>query len=68
VSSMVVVLLPLVLTAVTMVAVWRAYTQVADEADQLRTVLARTNALRPVVKEISAGAKQLNAGIARLGR
>lgn len=67
-SPMALVLLPLVLTVMTLVAVWRAYAQVAEEADQLRTVLARANTLRPVVTEISTGARQLGAGISRLGR
>ena len=62
------VLLPLVLTAVTLVAVGRAFAQVADEADQLRVVLARVSTLRPVVRDISAGARQLSAGVSRLGR
>jgi len=60
--------LPLVLTAITLAAVGRAFAQVADEADQLRTAVARVSSLRPVVTEISAGARQLSAGVARLGR
>ncbi len=67
-NPMALVLLPLVLTVITAVAVWRAYAQVADEVDQLRTVLARANTLRPVVTEISTGLRQLSAGTARLGR
>lgn len=65
---MVFVLLPLVLTVITLVAVWRAFGQVADEADQLRAALARVNTLRPALREVAAGARQLDAGIARLGR
>jgi hypothetical protein len=68
VSGMAIVLLPLVLTAITLVAVGRAMAQVADEADQLRAVVARARTMRPVVDEISAGTRQLNATIARLGR
>lgn len=67
-TPMALVLLPLVLTAVTAVAIGRALAQVADEADQLRAVLARVNTLRPVVSDISVGAKRLSAGVARLGR
>ena len=65
---MVVVLLPLVLTAITLVAVVRAVAQVADEADQLRAAVVRVQTLRPVVQDISAGTRQLSATIARLGR
>lgn len=67
-SPMALVLLPLVLTAITLVAVWRAFAQVADEADQLRTAMVRLNTLGPMVTEISTGARQLSAGISRLGR
>lgn len=67
-TAMALVLLPLILTAITLVAVGRALAQVADEADQLRTALARVNTLRPVVSDISGGAKRLSAGVARLGR
>ena len=66
-SPMVLVLFPLLLTAVTLVAVGRAMADVADEADQLRTMLARVESLRPVVAEISSGAKALGAGLSRLG-
>lgn len=65
---MVFVLLPLVLTAITLVAVGRAMAQVADEADQLRTALVRVDALRPMVAEIGTGARRLSAGVSQLGR
>lgn len=67
-SPMVAVLFPLVFTAITLVAVGRAMAQVADDADQLRTVLARVQSLRPVVVEIGTGARALGANISRLGR
>ena len=62
------VLFPVVLVAITLVAVGRAIAQVADEADQLRMVLARVQALRPVVVEIGSGAKSLGVNLSRLGR
>jgi hypothetical protein len=65
---MVLALLPLVLTVVTLVAVARAMAQVIDEADQLRTAVARVQTLRPVVAEIGAGARSLSSGLGRLGR
>jgi len=68
VSPMVLVLFPLVLMAVTLVAVGRALADVADEARQLRTVLARVQSLRPLMAEIGSGARTLGAGISRLGR
>jgi hypothetical protein len=68
VTSMAIVLLPLILTAITVVAVWRAYAAMADELDQLRVVVARTRSLRPVVGEISAGARRLSSGLSRLSR
>lgn len=63
-----IVLLPLVLTAVTLVAVARAVARVADEADQLRAALVRVDDLRPVVAEIGTGARRLSASVSRLGR
>lgn len=62
------VLLPLVLTAITLVAVGRALADVADEADQLRAALARVQSLQPVVVEIGSGARTLSSGLSRLGR
>lgn len=67
-SPMTLVLFPLLLTVVTLVAVGRALADVADEAGQLRTVLARVRSLRPEVAEISSAARMLGAGISRLGR
>ncbi|HEX2700234.1 MAG TPA: hypothetical protein VHM89_08550 [Acidimicrobiales bacterium] len=66
-TPMVVLLLPLVLTAVTLVAVVRMFGEVADEAGQLRVALVRVGTLRPMVREISVGARRLSAGIAELG-
>ena len=62
------VLFPLGLMAITLVAVGRALADLAHEADQLRTALARVQSLRPVAVEIGSGAKTLGAGISRLGR
>lgn len=66
-TPMVVLLLPLVLTAVTLVAVVRMFGEVADEAGQLRVALVRVGTLRPMVRAISVGARRLSAGIAELG-
>lgn len=67
-SPMVLALFPVVLIAITLVAVGRAIAQVADQADQLRMVLARVQSLRPVVVEIGSSAKTLGASFSRLGR
>lgn len=67
-SPLAFVLLPLVLTAITLVAVGRALGRVADEADQLRAALVRVDEVRPMVVAIGTGARSLGAGIARLGR
>lgn len=67
-SPMTLVLFPVVLVAITLVAIGRAIAQVADEADQLRMALARVQSLRPVVVEIGSGAKTLGANLSRLGR
>lgn len=64
---MILVLLPLLLTAVTLVALSRAVAQVAEEADQLRMALAQVNALRPAVVEIGESARRLSHGVSRLG-
>lgn len=64
---MLLVLLPLVLTAATLVAVARAAAQVVEEADQLRVALVQVHALRPAVADIGISARHLAAGMTRLG-
>lgn len=67
-SPMVLALLPLVLTAITVVVIVRAWAQMADELDQLRTAVARVDALRPAAAQIGAGARALSDGISQLVR
>lgn len=61
-------LLPLALTIVTLVAVARAVAQAAEEADQLRMVLARVGTLGPEAVAIGDGARRLGHSLTRLRR
>lgn len=67
-SAMAAVVVPLLLTAVTMVAVVRALGRAADEADQLRLALLKVSAVRPEVVELAEGVRQLRSGVDRLAR
>lgn len=67
-SPMALVLVPLILTVIALIAGLQLMRQVADEAAQLRTALARVRDLGPVAADIGAGARRLGSGIAGLGR
>ena len=65
---MVFVWVPILLSAVVWVVIFRKAAEALDEAAHLRVVLARVQTLRPVARDVALGARRLQSGLDQLGR
>ena len=66
-NPMVFVWVPILLSAVLWVVIFRKTAEALDEVAHLRVVLARVQTLRPVARDVTLGARRLQSGLDQLG-